>query len=165
MTDEDVLAEFRAAGALLEGHFILSSGRRSGNYLQCARVLMNAERAGKLARAMVQKLGGRDLVVAVDIQHIGPPTQTGTGLAAVDDTVVIGISGMKGGHIGRGGRAFDGRAIKAARPEPGAAAAGQSRHKGHGPAATVSKTLIKERVIGSAHWDSNRCRVFGAVVA
>ena len=56
MTDEDVLAEFRAAGALLEGHFILSSGRRSGNYLQCARVLMNAERAGKLARAMVQKL-------------------------------------------------------------------------------------------------------------
>ncbi len=56
MTDEDVLAEFRAAGALLEGHFILSSGRRSANYLQCARVLMNAERAGRLARAMVQKL-------------------------------------------------------------------------------------------------------------
>lgn len=56
MTDEEVLAEFRAAGALLEGHFILSSGRRSANYLQCARVLMNAERAGNLARAMVQKL-------------------------------------------------------------------------------------------------------------
>ena len=56
MTDEDVLAEFRAAGALLEGHFILSSGRRSANYLQCARVLMNAERAGRLARAIVQKL-------------------------------------------------------------------------------------------------------------
>jgi orotate phosphoribosyltransferase len=56
MTDEEVLAEFRAAGALLEGHFILSSGRRSANYLQCARVLMNAERAGKLARAMVQQL-------------------------------------------------------------------------------------------------------------
>ena len=56
MTDEEVLAEFRAAGALLEGHFILSSGRRSANYLQCARVLMNAERAGNLARAIVQKL-------------------------------------------------------------------------------------------------------------
>lgn len=56
MTDEEVLAEFRAAGALLEGHFILSSGRRSANYLQCARVLMNADRAGKLARAMVQQL-------------------------------------------------------------------------------------------------------------
>src|SRR3546814_20967016 len=56
MTDEEVLAEFRAAGALLEGHFILSSGRRSGNYLQCARVLLNAERAGRLARAIVQQL-------------------------------------------------------------------------------------------------------------
>lgn len=56
MTEEEVLAEFRTAGALLEGHFILSSGRRSGNYLQCARVLMNPERAGALARAIVQKL-------------------------------------------------------------------------------------------------------------
>ncbi|AUW59952.1 orotate phosphoribosyltransferase [Sphingobium sp. SCG-1] len=56
MTDEEVLAEFRAAGALLEGHFVLSSGRHSANYLQCARVLMNAERAGTLARALVQTL-------------------------------------------------------------------------------------------------------------
>ena len=56
MTQDEVLDEFRASGALLEGHFKLSSGRHSGHYLQCARVLMNAERAGKLARAMVQKL-------------------------------------------------------------------------------------------------------------
>jgi orotate phosphoribosyltransferase len=56
MTDEEVLAEFRAAGALLEGHFILSSGRHSANYLQCARVLMNAERAANLARALTQTL-------------------------------------------------------------------------------------------------------------
>ena len=40
MSDEDILAEFRAADALLEGHFILSSGLRSPRYLQCARVLM-----------------------------------------------------------------------------------------------------------------------------
>ncbi|WP_299010152.1 orotate phosphoribosyltransferase [uncultured Caulobacter sp.] len=66
MTDEEVLAEFRAAGALLEGHFILSSGRRSGNYLQCARVLMNAERAGTLARATVQKLP-RELRQDIDL--------------------------------------------------------------------------------------------------
>jgi len=66
MTDEEVLAEFRAAGALLEGHFILSSGRRSANYLQCARVLMNAERAGKLARATVQKLP-RELRQDIDL--------------------------------------------------------------------------------------------------
>ena len=66
MTDEEVLAEFRAAGALLEGHFILSSGRRSANYLQCARVLMNGERAGRLARATVQKLP-RELRQEIDI--------------------------------------------------------------------------------------------------
>lgn len=66
MTDEEVLAEFRAAGALLEGHFILSSGRHSGNYLQCARVLMNAERAARLARAMVQTLP-RELRSDIDL--------------------------------------------------------------------------------------------------
>lgn len=53
MTEDDVLAEFRASGALLEGHFKLSSGRHSGHYLQCARVLMNPARAGRLAQAIV----------------------------------------------------------------------------------------------------------------
>lgn len=52
-TVEDVLAEFRSSGALLEGHFKLSSGRHSGHYLQCARVLMNPERAARLAQAVV----------------------------------------------------------------------------------------------------------------
>lgn len=56
MTDEDVLAEFRAAGALLEGHFLLSSGRHSAHYLQCARVLMNPDRAGRLAVALAASL-------------------------------------------------------------------------------------------------------------
>jgi orotate phosphoribosyltransferase len=56
MTEDEVLAEFRASHALLEGHFMLSSGRHSAHYLQCARVLMNPERAGKLARALCQKL-------------------------------------------------------------------------------------------------------------
>jgi orotate phosphoribosyltransferase len=56
MTDDEVLAEFRASHALLEGHFKLSSGRHSAHYLQCARVLMNAERAGRLARSLCQKL-------------------------------------------------------------------------------------------------------------
>jgi orotate phosphoribosyltransferase len=53
MTEEEVLAEFRASGALLEGHFKLSSGRHSGHYLQCARVLMNPARAARLAEAVV----------------------------------------------------------------------------------------------------------------
>ena len=56
MRDDEVLAEFRAAGALLEGHFILSSGLHSPRYLQCARVLMDAGRAERLARALAAKL-------------------------------------------------------------------------------------------------------------
>ena len=56
MTDDDILAEFRAAEALLEGHFILSSGLRSPKYLQCARVLMDAARAERLAIALAAKL-------------------------------------------------------------------------------------------------------------
>ncbi len=42
----EVLDEFRAAGALLEGHFVLTSGRRSPYYLQCARVLMDQLKRG-----------------------------------------------------------------------------------------------------------------------
>jgi orotate phosphoribosyltransferase len=56
MNDDLILAEFRAAGALLEGHFILSSGLRSPRYLQCARVLMDPARAERLARALAAKL-------------------------------------------------------------------------------------------------------------
>jgi len=56
MTEEEILAEFRAADALLDGHFILSSGLRSPRYLQCARVLMDPARAERLARALAAKL-------------------------------------------------------------------------------------------------------------
>ena len=52
MQQDEVLAEFRASEALLEGHFLLSSGRHSGHYLQCARVLMNPARAARLAEAL-----------------------------------------------------------------------------------------------------------------
>ncbi len=56
MTNDDILQEFRDAEALLEGHFILSSGLRSPRYLQCARVLMNPARAARLAEALVARL-------------------------------------------------------------------------------------------------------------
>ena len=56
MGDDEILAEFRAANALLEGHFILSSGLRSPRYLQCARVLMDPARAERLAQALAAKL-------------------------------------------------------------------------------------------------------------
>lgn len=56
MTEDEILSEFRSVDALLEGHFLLSSGRHSAHYLQCARLLMNPERAGRIALAITQKM-------------------------------------------------------------------------------------------------------------
>lgn len=56
MTEDEILAEFRAADALLEGHFLLSSGRHSAHYLQCARLLMNPERAARIALAIIKEI-------------------------------------------------------------------------------------------------------------
>ena len=66
MTNDDILQEFRDAEALLEGHFILSSGLRSPRYLQCARVLMNPARAARLAEALVARLPA-DVRAAIDV--------------------------------------------------------------------------------------------------
>lgn len=66
MTQDEVLEEFRASGALLQGHFLLSSGRHSANYLQCARVLMNPDRAQRLALALAHKLP-RELRTSIDV--------------------------------------------------------------------------------------------------
>jgi orotate phosphoribosyltransferase len=66
MSDEEILDEFRAAGALLEGHFILSSGLRSPKYLQCARVLMDTGRAERLARELASRLP-QDVADRIDV--------------------------------------------------------------------------------------------------
>lgn len=74
MTEEEFLDEMRAADALLEGHFILSSGMRSGTYLQCARFLMDARRAAaaceELARKVTESVGG-------DIELVFSPAMGG----------------------------------------------------------------------------------------
>ena len=70
MNDQEALQHFRDSGALLEGHFILTSGLRSPMYLQCAKVLMHPNRAatlcGALAARIVAELGDDaiDLVVS-----------------------------------------------------------------------------------------------------
>jgi orotate phosphoribosyltransferase len=66
MSEDEVLAEFRAAGALLEGHFILSSGLHSPRYLQCARVLMDPMRASRLATALAASIP-RELRAQLDL--------------------------------------------------------------------------------------------------
>lgn len=69
MNKEQLLKEFEEAGAILKGHFILSSGLHSDTYLQCARALMDPKRAERLCAALADKvrkeIGGKiDMVAA-----------------------------------------------------------------------------------------------------
>lgn len=56
MTREDVLQHYRDSGALLEGHFLLTSGLHSPVYMQSARVFMFPQRAEALCRALADKI-------------------------------------------------------------------------------------------------------------
>jgi orotate phosphoribosyltransferase len=86
MTPEEVLAEFRAAGALLEGHFILSSGLRSPVFLQKMFVFMDPERTATLCRALAAKVeatfGKIDYVVSPALGGIVPGYETARHLRA-----------------------------------------------------------------------------------
>jgi len=87
MTTEDVLAEFKAAGALLEGHFILSSGRRSRVFLQKMFVFMDPERTSRLCAALAarvrERFGAIDVVVSPAVGGIVPGYETARHLGAL----------------------------------------------------------------------------------
>jgi len=90
MNTEDVLNEFRAAGALLEGHFILSSGLRSPVFLQKAKVFANAERTAMLCKALADKVKSElgeapDIIVSPAVGGIVPGYEMGRqmGLPAI----------------------------------------------------------------------------------
>ena len=59
MTDAEVIEKFKSAGALLEGHFILSSGLHSPVYLQCALALASTTAAADFGAALAQQFGGQ----------------------------------------------------------------------------------------------------------
>lgn len=61
MNTDDVLAVFREAGGILEGHFILTSGLHSPVFLQKARVFMYADKTEKLCKALAEKIKAADL--------------------------------------------------------------------------------------------------------
>ena len=65
MTQDEVLNEFRAAGALRQGHFVLSSGLHSGTFLQKNLVFMHPDRTERLCRALAEKI--RSLAPRVDV--------------------------------------------------------------------------------------------------
>ena len=74
LTLDQVLDEFRAAGALLEGHFLLSSGLHSGQYLQCAKVLMDPQRAQRLCAALAERVRA---LVKKPIELVASPAMGG----------------------------------------------------------------------------------------
>jgi len=90
MTDDDVLAEFRAADALLEGHFLLSSGLHSPRYLQCARVLMDPRRGARLAEALVARLPGE---VKARVDAVVSPAMGGV-IAGHEMARALGVEAM-----------------------------------------------------------------------
>jgi orotate phosphoribosyltransferase len=81
MTEAEVIDVFRQAGAILEGHFILTSGLRSPVFLQKARVFMYPDRTERLCRALAAKvraagLGEIDLIVSPAVGGIVPGYET-----------------------------------------------------------------------------------------
>ena len=81
MTPDEVLAEFEKAGALLKGHFILSSGRHSDTFLQKALVFQYPRRTAKLCKALAQLITTKvkkriDAVVSPAVGGIIPGYET-----------------------------------------------------------------------------------------
>ena len=61
MNAEEVIAKFKSAGALLEGHFVLSSGLHSLVYLQCAIALESTRSAVEFGAALAQHFAGKQI--------------------------------------------------------------------------------------------------------
>jgi orotate phosphoribosyltransferase len=86
MTPDEVLAEFRSAGALLEGHFVLSSGLHSPVFLQKMFVFQDPARTERVCRALAGKIrdafGPVDYVVSPAVGGIVPGYETARHLGA-----------------------------------------------------------------------------------
>lgn len=81
MTPEQVLGEFQRAGALLKGHFILSSGRHSDTFLQKALVFQYPKRTAKLCKALATLIKAKvkkrvDAIVSPAVGGIIPGYET-----------------------------------------------------------------------------------------
>jgi orotate phosphoribosyltransferase len=101
---EDVLTIFRESGALLQGHFILSSGLRSPVFLQKAKVFMHPEKAEKLCKALAEKIkaagyGGVSQIVSPAVGGIIPGYETARhlGVPAIYTERVNGVFELRRG--------------------------------------------------------------------
>ena len=61
MQDDEVIAKFKETGALLEGHFVLTSGLHSAVYLQCALVLQHPHNAEEFGRHIAEEFRNYDI--------------------------------------------------------------------------------------------------------
>jgi orotate phosphoribosyltransferase len=101
MTPEEVRRHFEETGALLTGHFRLSSGLHADRYLQCAKVLQYPDRAGALGAALAAQLApfGPGIVVspAMGGVVIGHETARGLSVRAIFTERVDGIFALRRG--------------------------------------------------------------------
>ncbi len=87
MDHNEIIREFEEAGAILKGHFVLSSGLHSDTYLQCALALMDTVRAEKLCSALAEKIRGQlegksfDIVISPAMGGVVVGYETGRQLA------------------------------------------------------------------------------------
>lgn len=63
--DEMIIDTLKEVGALLEGHFLLSSGRHSDRYCQCAKLLQYPDKAAKVLEVLADKLKDVDFDIIV----------------------------------------------------------------------------------------------------
>lgn len=101
MTPEAVRRQFEETGALLKGHFKLSSGLHSDRYLQCAKVLQHPDRAGALGAALAELLAPAEPGVVVSPAMggviIGHEVGRGIGLRAIFTERVEGVFALRRG--------------------------------------------------------------------
>jgi orotate phosphoribosyltransferase len=101
MKPDDVLALFRSTGALLEGHFRLTSGLHSNGYMQCARVLQYPIHAEALGRALADAVRALDAQVvlspALGGLIIGHEVARGLGVRAIFAERTDGALGLRRG--------------------------------------------------------------------
>lgn len=87
LTREEVISIFEKTGAMLSGHFKLTSGRHSDRYFQCAKVLQYPDHTGVLCRELAARFAGEDVSVV-----IGPAT--GGIIVSYETARALGIRGI-----------------------------------------------------------------------
>ena len=88
LTEREILELFRKTGAILEGHFLLSSGLHSPKYVQCARLLQHPALAERVCRALAARAAALDPIDVV----VGPAL--GGVIVAHELARALGVRGM-----------------------------------------------------------------------